>query len=221
MIFFNTHRHWTLIFGETFSVKLMVYIMSVLISMAAFALASSITPGPVNVVALSSGARYGLGSALTHVTGATLGFTLLLILIGFGLHELLSHFPYLILTIKWAGVAFLLYMAWKLALDDGRLNAEAEGHRPSMMDGAVMQWLNPKAWLACIAGMGVFAASGEPVLIWQFAAIYFVICYLSLASWAIAGAFLRQYLTSDLGIRIFNRCMAALLISCAAWLLAY
>lgn len=195
--------------------------MSVLLSMAAFALASSITPGPVNIVALSSGARYGLGAALLHVTGATLGFTLLLILIGFGLHETLLHWPFLTLAIKWAGVAFLLFMAWKLAWDNGRLDAEGESERPSMLYGAVMQWLNPKAWLACIAGMGAFVASGEAALIWQFATIYFVICYLSLGCWAFAGTFLRHYLKSALGIRIFNRSMAMLLVGCAAYLLAY
>jgi threonine/homoserine/homoserine lactone efflux protein len=195
--------------------------MSVLISMAAFALASSITPGPVNIVALSSGARYGLGSALLHVTGATLGFTLLLILIGFGLHETLLRWPFLTLAIKWAGVAFLLFMAWKLAGDDGRLDAEREGDRPTMWVGAVMQWLNPKAWLACIAGMGAFVASGEARLIWQFAAIYFVICYLSLACWAFAGTFLRHYLKNALGIRVFNRVMALLLVGCAVYLLVY
>lgn len=195
--------------------------MSVLVSMAAFALASSITPGPVNIVALSSGARYGLGAALLHVTGATLGFTLLLILIGFGLHETLLHLPFLTLAIKWAGVAFLLYMAWKLAWDDGQLDVEREGDKPSMLVGAIMQWLNPKAWLACTAGMGAFVASGETRLIWQFALIYFVICYLSLACWAFAGTFLRQYLKSALGIRVFNRSMALLLVGCAVYLLAY
>lgn len=84
--------------------------MTALLSMAAFALASSISPGPVNVVALSAGAQHGLAASLRHVTGATVGFTLLLLLIGLGLHELLARFPNLIEIVKWAGVGFLLYM---------------------------------------------------------------------------------------------------------------
>ena len=55
--------------------------MSLLLSMAAFALASSISPGPVNIVALSAGAQFGLRPAMRHVSGATLGFTLLLLLL--------------------------------------------------------------------------------------------------------------------------------------------
>lgn len=192
--------------------------MSLLISMAAFALASSITPGPVNIVALSTGARFGFRSGMRHVLGATLGFTLLLVLIGFGLHETLRQWPYLTRIIQWAGVAFLLYMALRLALDDGRLSITQQGLPPSMLHGAIMQWLNPKAWLASIAGMGIFVADGEARLIGQFAAIYFVVCYLSLGCWAYAGSFLRNYLRSPTGVRVFNRLMALLLGGCALYL---
>ena len=81
-----------------------------------------------------------------------------------------------------------------------------------------MQWLNPKAWLASIAGMGVFVANGEALLIGQFAAIYFVVCYLSLGCWAYAGSFLRHYLRSARGVRVFNRLMALMLAGCALYL---
>ncbi|HAB84646.1 MAG TPA: lysine transporter LysE, partial [Pseudomonas sp.] len=93
--------------------------MELYLSMAAFALASSITPGPVNLVALNCGARFGLRASGRHIAGATLGFTLLLLLIGLGLYELLERAPVLLRGIQWGGVAFLLYMAWRLAADDG------------------------------------------------------------------------------------------------------
>lgn len=92
--------------------------MNLMISMAAFALAASISPGPVNVVALSSGAQFGLIASLRHVLGATVGFVVLLMFTGFGLHEVLQRYPMLTEVIRWAGVAFLLYLAWKLAMDD-------------------------------------------------------------------------------------------------------
>lgn len=193
--------------------------MSILVSMAAFALASSITPGPVNIVALSAGAQFGWRASMRHVTGATLGFTLLLVLIGLGLNELLLFVPSLTRGIQLAGVAFLLYMAWKLAVDDGGLNTRQPGKHPTMTVGAVMQWLNPKAWLACVAGMGAFVANGEAHLVWQFAAVYFVICYGSIACWAFAGTFLRHYLDNPKGMRLFNRLMALLLALSAIYLL--
>jgi threonine/homoserine/homoserine lactone efflux protein len=193
--------------------------MTVFLSMAAFALASSISPGPVNVVALSAGARHGLAASMRHVSGATVGFTALLLLIGMGLHELLTHFPNLIDIVKWAGIAFLLYMAYTLAIDDGRLGADKPSRGPSFARGAAMQWLNPKAWLASLAGMGAYAANGEGGLVWQFTALYFVICFVSIASWAYAGTFLRKYLQVPERVRLFNRAMAALLAASALYLL--
>ncbi|QQC62882.1 LysE family translocator [Paraburkholderia ginsengisoli] len=193
--------------------------MTVLLSMAAFALASSITPGPVNVVALSAGARHGLVASMRHVSGATVGFTVLLLLIGLGLHEMLAHFPNLIDFVKWAGIGFLLYMAYKLAVDDGQLGADKPSRAPSFAHGAAMQWLNPKAWLASLAGMGAYAAGGDSSLVWQFTALYFVICYVSIASWAYAGTFLRRYLQEPKQVRLFNRVMAALLAASALYLL--
>ncbi|WP_268801151.1 LysE family translocator [Pseudomonas huanghezhanensis] len=187
--------------------------------MALFALAASISPGPVNVVALSSGAQYGLRSSLRHVLGATVGFVVLLLFTGFGLHEILRQWPILTDLIRWAGMAFLLYLAWKLAVDSGQLNLGRATRQPSLLHGAAMQWLNPKAWLAAVAGMGAFVAGGEARLIGIFAIIYFVVCYLSVACWAYAGAFLGQYLGSPARIRLFNRCMALLLAVCAVSLL--
>ncbi|MFO2463641.1 LysE family translocator [Pseudomonas sp. 15FMM2] len=193
--------------------------MSLIMSMAAFALATSITPGPVNVVALSTGARFGFAASQKHVAGAALGFTLLLVLIGLGLHELLVRWPVLTQGIQWSGVAFLLYMAYKLAIDDGQLNAQGAAVAPSMLYGAIMQWLNPKAWLACVAGMGLFAAQGEAERVWQLAAVYLVVCYLSVACWAYVGTFFRRYLSNARGMRLFNRVMALLLVISVVYLL--
>ena len=193
--------------------------LSVLLSMAAFALAASISPGPVNLVALSAGAQHGFKASLRHVTGATVGFCVLLLLTGLGLHEVLRHWPGLARFIQWAGVAFLLFMAYRLAMDDGNVRNADDGKGPSFVYGAAMQWLNPKAWLAAVAGMGIYAADGDGAQVWRFTAIYFVICYASIASWAYAGTFLRHYLSDAARVRLFNRAMALLLGASALYLL--
>ena len=193
--------------------------MNLMISMAAFALAASISPGPVNVVALGSGAQFGLIASLRHVLGATVGFVVLLMFTGFGLHEVLQRYPMLTEIIRWAGVAFLLYLAWKLAMDDGRLDDAKPIRAPSFLHGAAMQWLNPKAWLACVAAMGAYAADGDRTQVWQFAALYLVICFASIACWAYAGASLRHRLANARRMRLFNRAMALLLAGSALYLL--
>lgn len=194
--------------------------MSMILSMAAFALAASISPGPVNIVALGSGARYGFAASMRHVTGATVGFSLLLLLIGLGLHELLTRLPWMTDALKWAGAAFLLTMAWRLASDSGELDTGRASKKPSLTHGAVMQWLNPKAWLAAVAGMGTYASEGGFGAIWLFTGVYFVICYLSIASWAWAGSFLQHYLRAPNRIRWLNRAMAAVIAASVVYLLA-
>ena len=193
-----------------------VSLMTPVLSMAAFALASSLTPGPVNLVALSSGARHGWRASLPYVTGATVGFTALLVLVGLGLEQVTRMLPALVSMLRWAGVAFLLFMAWRLATDSGKLAVDgASQHRPSMLAGAAMQWLNPKAWLATLSGVAVYAA-GQLGL---FAAIYFVICLASIVAWAVAGSALTTTLSNPRAMRRFNAAMAALLAASAAFML--
>ncbi|WP_349742167.1 LysE family translocator [Roseateles cavernae] len=193
--------------------------MNDMLPMTFFALAASISPGPVNVVALGLGARHGITVSMRHVTGATLGFTLLLLLAGFGLRGLLALWPWLTMALHWAGILFLLYMAFRLARDDGSLPIGAVGQEASLLAGAGMQWLNPKAWLAAVAGVGTFAGNGEPHRLWVFAAIYFMVCYLSLASWALAGAMMRTALQTPARLRVLNAVLALCLVGSAGYLL--
>lgn len=160
---------------------------SLLLSMAGFALAMSISPGPVNLVALGTGARYGFTASLRHVVGATLGFILLLLLMGLGLGGALSRWPVALGAIHWGGVLFLGWMAWQLLVDSGEVE-EVEGVPPAFWYGALMQWLNPKAWLAASMGMGAYGIAGGMSQIALFTGIYLVICLGSIACWAYAGS---------------------------------
>lgn len=197
----------------------MLSFLSLCLSMSAFALASSITPGPVNLVALNTGARHGVRASLPHITGATTGFTVLLLCAGLGVQGVLHQWPGLSDGIRFAGIAFLGYMAIKLAFDKGHLHPAAARRTPGFWHGAALQWLNPKAWLASIAGMGAFAAEPQLDRVLLFATLYYLICYASILCWAWAGSHLRPYLQQASRVRTFNRLMAALLLGCALYLL--
>lgn len=192
---------------------------SLFLSMAAFALVSSITPGPVNLITLSAAVNFGWRVALRHVWGATLGFSLLLIFLGLSIHLLLHFLPQLSLLLQWAGVAFLVYLALALASSQSQINSLQAASAPSFLSGALLQWLNPKAWIASISGMAAFTAEGPAQTLWWFAMIYFVVCFLSLACWALAGVFLTRYLRQPQYLRAFNLSMAALLLASAVYLL--
>lgn len=195
--------------------------VSILLSMSAFALAASISPGPVNLVGLSSGSRYPLLRGLIFVSGATLGFLVLFVTVGLGLNRLFELWPGLYEILRWAGVGFLLYLSFLLASSDGDLSAD-QSKAPGFWTGAIMQWLNPKAWLASAAGISTFAPDGELSLLLIFTALYAVICWLSLSSWVVAGAFFRNVLHQPRYLRRFNQFLALLLLlSCGYQLAAF
>ncbi|AHI31121.1 MAG: LysE family translocator [Marinobacter sp.] len=189
--------------------------LSLILPMSAFALAASISPGPVNLVCLSSGTRYPVSRGLIFVTGATLGFIALFVAVGLGLYSLLTVVPMLETLLRWGGVAFLLYLSIKLAMDSGQLPETGVDKAPGFGTGAIMQWLNPKAWLASASGIGAYTSANDLNQILLFASLYLPICWLSLACWVYAGAFLRRYVQRSAVLVTINRTLALLLaISC-------
>lgn len=193
--------------------------LALILPMSAFALAASISPGPVNLVCLSSGTRYPLSKGLVFVTGATLGFVALFIAVGLGLYSVLAVVPGLQEALRWSGVAFLLYLSVRLARDDCRLPEGGSHEAPGFMTGALMQWLNPKAWLASASGIGAYTSGSDPQQVIIFALLYLPICWLSLGSWVYAGAFLRRYVHGPAVLVAVNRTLAVLLAASCAYLL--
>lgn len=193
--------------------------VSTILSMSLFALAASLSPGPVNLVGVSCGARFGIRAGLLFVTGATIGFIALFLLIGIGLEFVVGVIPWLIPLLKWAGAAFLLYLACQLFIDNGELGSEQSLQVPTPWLGALMQWLNPKAWLASLSGIATYTAHGEANALTIFAGLYLLICWLSLATWVLAGAAMKDWLNAPQRIQLLNKALAlALAISCIAML---
>ena len=193
--------------------------LSLILPMSAFALAASISPGPVNLVCLSSGTRYPVHRGLIFVTGATLGFIALFIAVGLGLYSLLNVVPAFDALLRWSGVAFLLYLSVKLAMDSGHLPDDGTDQAPGFGTGALMQWLNPKAWLASASGIGAYTSANDLQQILLFASLYLPICWLSLACWVYVGAFLRRYVQRPVVLKTVNRGLALLLAASCLYLL--
>ncbi len=193
--------------------------LALVLPMSAFALAASISPGPVNLVCLSSGTRYGVRRGLGFVSGATAGFLVLFVALGLGLNVVLLRLPALVEVLRWAGVAFLLYLAWRLAADSGELDGGEGRAAPGFLSGALMQWLNPKAWLAAASGIGAYTNAAQLGDLMLFAGLYAPICWLSLGCWVFAGAYLRRHVQRPAVMRAINRVLAALLAGSCLFLL--
>ncbi len=190
--------------------------ITLLIAMAVFALATSISPGPVNILATVTGANHGYARTVPHITGATVGFVSILFLLGLGLSQFMAKFPYLTDIMTYIGGTFLLYLAYKVATQKPTTDeehTENKGAAPSILQGMMCQWLNPKAWIVSLAGISVFYTGQDARLdiLILFCAIFFVVCYLSISVWAILGMTLRSVLETPKQFQLFNIIMGLLL----------
>ena len=191
--------------------------ISLLFAMFTFSLAMSITPGPVNMIILSSGVNYGVKRTLPYVSGATIGFTLLLLFIGLGFFQFIKAYPSFLTYLAIAGSLYIIYMGYKIA--SAKPNIEVKNADvPQFHQGFLLQWINPKAWIACVSGVSIFSSAESYDQFLMFSGIYFIICYLSLAVWSILGDKVSLLLNSPIRLRLFNIAMGLLLIVTAVYL---
>lgn len=184
--------------------------------MFVFALIGSISPGPVNIIATGAGANFGFIRALPHVLGATIAYTLIVFLVGIGLNEVLAAYPQITATLQYVGGAFLLYMSYQIATAKP-LNTDVtiEKSPPSLIQGALAQGLNPKAWLVSMSGVSLFVVANSPATLYLlvFCLISFVVCFVGVGAWAAIGHLIRNVLANERHQVCFNRAMGLLLSS--------
>ncbi|MEX0533075.1 LysE family translocator [Raoultella terrigena] len=192
--------------------------MILIFAMFMFSLTMSISPGPVNMVIISSGASHGFRKTLPFVSGATIGFTLLLIFVGFGFYAIIEKYPLFFKYLNVAGSVFIIYLGYKIASSRPELSL-TKTETPGFVQGFLLQWLNPKAWIACASGVVLFSEPSNNTPLTVFIIIYFLVCYFSLAAWAVLGNKVSILLNSTQRIRTFNFLMGGLLIVTASYML--
>ncbi len=179
-------------------------------SVLIFALVTAASPGPVNLLAMSAGVSAPLSQGLRFVFGATTGFCLLVLFSGLGLQSLIKAYPEILTGLRLGGAAFLLWLAWLLWQADGHIDA-GSGFRPNFIRGALLQWLNPKAWLSSLSIVSLYAPNSLSAL-GVMTGIYYVVCFGSIAAWLLAGYFLAKWLQNPVYLQRFNRSLAVLLL---------
>jgi threonine/homoserine/homoserine lactone efflux protein len=191
-----------------------------LAALSAFALVTSITPGPNNMMLMASGANFGLRRTVPHALGVGIGFTLMIVLVGVGLMELFDLFPVLNLILKAVSVAYLLWLAWKIAHAAAPdTEGSARGNPMSFVQAMLFQWVNPKAWSMALTAIALYAPDRNLAAIALVAAVFGIINLPSTSLWAVMGQALRGWLSSPARLRAFNWTMAALLVGSLALLI--
>ena len=188
---------------------------------ALFMLVSSITPGPNNTMLMASGVHFGYRRTLAHLMGVQLGFGFMLIAVGLGLYTVLSQFPAFYDVVRFAGAAYMVWMAWSLASARPQFQEQAAIEqsvqnelKPLGFWGAVLfQWVNPKAWVMAVTIMSAYVPPGAGLLqIAPLGLMFAVLGFPCSSVWVGFGSALRSYLQEAFRMRVFNCTMAAALL---------
>jgi threonine/homoserine/homoserine lactone efflux protein len=122
--------------------------------------------------------------------------------------------PRLHALLKYAGAAYLLYLAWRIAQADAGQGGSTRARPISFLEALLFQWINPKGWVTAVGALAAYTTVGGDVL-WQTSVIAAVLagaCFASVVIWAAFGAAIARFLTRPRARRTFNGSMAGLLV---------
>lgn len=185
----------------------------VLLALMLFCMVATITPGPNNIMLLSSGATFGLRRTVPHVLGISGGCAVMVLVLGFGVGSIAQRVPSLHTALHVVSTGYLLWLAWRIATSEPSLEAKGSTGRPlRLIDAAAFQWVNPKAWAMVLGAVASFARPGYfGVDVPTIALVLIMVGLPCILLWAGAGSMLRRFLTQPRLLRAFNIAMAALL----------
>lgn len=192
-----------------------------LLAIVLFAITMTGTPGPNNIMIMTSGLNFGIRRSLPHFFGICIGTAVLVFSVGMGLGALFSEYVWLHTGVKVLGVSYLLFLAWKIANAAAPAQADSDaevlalGTPLTFFQAVLFQWVNPKAWIISIGAIAAFT-TGDQSLFLQVAIIASIILLCAhpcVAIWLVFGYALRTLLADPLKRRLFNWTMAILLVA--------
>ncbi|WEX86322.1 LysE family translocator [Sinorhizobium garamanticum] len=187
--------------------------LDTLLALFLFAFTTSITPGPNNMMLFASGVNFGFARTIPHMLGIGVGFFVLLLAVGLGLGALLHSVPLIYTTLKFAGGAYLVWIAWKIGSSRSLGEGKASARPMTFLQAAAFQWVNPKAWVMAVSAMATYTSGDSYLLSVLFVGLVFALVNVpSVSTWAGFGSALRQWLSEPSRLKWFNITMAVLLV---------
>ncbi|QFU21948.1 LysE family translocator [Shewanella eurypsychrophilus] len=189
--------------------------MELIFAIALFAFSSGITPGPNNVMLMSSGVNFGIKRSLPHLTGICIGFPCMVLAIGLGLSAVFQAYPMLHMVIKYVGIAYLLYLSWLIANSSSKMEGKGSANPLSFLQAAAFQWVNPKGWIMAVGAVATFTSIDTAITpqVVTIALVFLAVAFPCAITWLGFGAALKRLLKSPRQQKIFNVSMALLLVA--------
>lgn len=187
--------------------------VELLTALVAFAFVTSVTPGPNNLMLMASGANFGFRRTVPHMLGIGLGFAAMTFLVGLGLAGVFQTVPAAEWALKAVSVAYMLWLAWKIARAAAPKEGQAGGRPLTFLQAAAFQWVNPKAWAMALTATTVYAPDRSLPALALVALVFGAVNLPSVSVWTLIGQQLRRVLTNPPRLRLFNGTMAVLLVA--------
>ncbi|KQI70000.1 lysine transporter LysE [Loktanella sp. 3ANDIMAR09] len=179
------------------------------------------SPGPGNMFFAANGARFGFRATVPANLGYHAATLVVTIGIGLGFDWISREAPMFLAIIRFAGAAYVLYLAWMLARA-GVMSGNDEAKPASVMDGAILLLLNPKAYLIIALMFTQFAGAADmhrtASVIW-IAAVFTVNNAVAFSIYAALGDGMTARWRSPDTARFLNLSFAAILAGVAIWML--
>lgn len=182
---------------------------------AIFIAVSSVTPGPNNLMLMSSSMNFGIRRTIPHCLGITAGMGFMILLMSFGLHWVQQHMAWLIDALKIASLAYLCWLAWKIAtISPKPLEVNPEASPFGFWNAVLFQWINPKALIMVISMFSLYIPQdiGQMTLL-QLSFFAMLVNLACISVWVFGGAIMRRFLTTSSTQRGFNIVMALMLVA--------
>ena len=190
--------------------------LSSLLPVLLFAVTTSATPGPNNMMIAASGATFGIRRSVPHMAGIATGFALMLLLVTAGVGAALRSAPSAQLVLRWVGAAYLLWLAFRIATATPAAPGTARAGRPfTALNAALFQWVNPKAWMITAGAVSTYTTAEAAVFpqALTIAGVFFAVSWPCNLFWAALGAGAARLLRTPARLRAFNLAMASLLVA--------
>ncbi|KIZ34512.1 MULTISPECIES: LysE family translocator [Rhodopseudomonas] len=186
-----------------------------LIGFIGFAVVMFFTPGPNNIMLLTSGLNFGFRRTVPHIAGVAFGFAFMIAVTGLGLGAVFTAYPMLQVVLKYIGAAYLVYLAVVIARAGPPESGAAERRRPmTFLGAALFQWVNVKGWVMAIGTITAYAAiASYPWNILLQTGLSLLLGVLSAVTWAWSGTALQTLVKSPRAVRAFNLAMGLLLLA--------
>ena len=188
------------------------------LSFFSYNIITSITPGPMNIVAMNAAGNFGMSESRRIFAGLISGLALVILLCGLFSTAFAAILPDMVRYMKYIGAAYILWIAYAIVKSDPQ-GVSAQTGELNFVRAFLFQFVNVKAyiWAITVYTAYVLPYYSGTLAILGFALIMTLIATLCALIWALAGAILNSFVKKYW--QAANIAMALLLVYSAISLL--